>query len=126
MNINKNSLDKLIIVGDRVLIKPKSHKDQTKSGLFLPPGVQEKEKIQSGYILKVGPGYPLPVQGENYDEPWKPVDEKVKYIPLQVQEGDLAIFLQKSAFEVMYENERYFIVPQHSILMVERDEELFN
>ncbi|UZR94949.1 co-chaperone GroES [Chondrinema litorale] len=126
MNINKNSLDKLIIVGDRVLIKPKSHKDQTKSGLFLPPGVQEKEKIQSGYILKVGPGYPLPLPGENYDEPWKPVDEKIKYIPLQVQEGDLAIFLQKSAFEVMYNNERYFIVPQHSILMIERDEELFN
>ena len=127
MNIKKkNSLEKLIIVGDRVLIKPKSHKDQTKSGLFLPPGVHEKEKIQSGYILKVGPGYPLPLPGENYDEPWKPVDEKIKYIPLQVQEGDLAIFLQKSAFEVIYEEERYFIVPQHSILMVERDEALFN
>jgi len=120
-----NNLDKLVVVGDRVLIKPKSQSDKTKSGLFLPPGVQEKEKIQSGYILKVGPGYPLPSPGEDYDEPWKQADEKVKYIPLQVKEGDLAIFLQKGAFEVIYNAEKYFIVPQHSILMVERDESLF-
>ena len=120
-----NNLDKLVVVGDRVLIKPKSQSDKTKSGLFLPPGVQEKEKIQSGYILKVGPGYPLPSPGEDYDEPWKQPDEKVKYIPLQVKEGDLAIFLQKGAFEVIYNAEKYFIVPQHSILMVERDESLF-
>jgi len=120
-----NQLDKLVIIGDRVLIKPKSQTDKTKSGLFLPPGVQEKEKIQSGYILKVGPGYPLPSPSEDYDELWKKADEKIKYIPLQVQEGDLALFLQKGAFEVIYNDEKYFIVPQHSILMVERDEALF-
>ena len=120
------NLDKLVIIGDRVLIKPKSQSDKTKSGLFLPPGVQEKEKIQSGYILKVGPGYPLPSPSEDYDEPWKQADEKIKYIPLQVKEGDLALFLQKGAFEVMYNDEKYFVVPQHSILMIERDEALFS
>ena len=45
-------------------------------------------------------------------------------LPLQAQEGDLAIFLQKGAIEVMYENEKYFIVPQASILMLEREEDL--
>lgn len=118
-------LKKLIVVGDRVLIKPKTPEDKTKSGLYLPPGVQEQEKIQSGYIIKVGPGFPIPLPTDDYDEPWKDVDEKVKYIPLQVKEGDLAIFLQKGAFEVQYEDEKYFIVPQHSILMIERDEDLF-
>lgn len=121
-----NNLDKLVIIGDRVLIKPKSQTDKTKSGLFLPPGVQEKEKIQSGYILKVGPGYPLPSPSDDYDEPWKKAEEKIKYIPLQVKEGDLAIFLQKGAFEVIYNEEKYFIVPQHSILMIERDDTLFS
>ena len=58
-------------------------------------------------------------------EDWKPDEEKVKYIPLQAQEGDLAIFLQKSAFEVIYDNEKYYIVPQASILMLEREEDLF-
>ena len=60
------------------------------------------------------------------EEDWKPEEEKVKYMPLQVKEGDLAIFLQKGAFEVMYQNEKYFIVPQASILMLEREENLLD
>jgi chaperonin GroES len=52
----ENKLKKLIVVGDRVLIKPGKQNDKTASGLYLPPGVQEKEKIQSGYVIKVGPG----------------------------------------------------------------------
>jgi co-chaperonin GroES (HSP10) len=118
-----NKLKKLIVVGDRVLIKPTLQTDKTESGLYLPPGVQEKEKIQSGYVIKVGPGYPLPLPADE-DEMWKGKDEQIKYLPLQAQEGDLAIFLQKGAIEVLYENEKYFIVPQSSILMLEREEEL--
>jgi co-chaperonin GroES (HSP10) len=57
-----NRLKKLIVVGDRVLIMPSKQTDKTASGLYLPPGVQEKEKIQSGYVIKVGPGYPLPLR----------------------------------------------------------------
>jgi chaperonin GroES len=118
-----NRLKKLIVVGDRVLIKPTKQSDKTSSGLYLPPGVQEKEKIQSGYVIKVGPGYPLPLPIDE-DDMWKGKDDQVKYLPLQAQEGDLAIFLQKGAIEVIYEEEKYFIVPQASILMLEREEEL--
>jgi len=118
-----NKLKKLIVVGDRVLIQPTKHTDKTESGLYLPPGVQEKEKIQSGYVIKVGPGYPLPLPADE-DELWKGKEEQVKYLPLQAQEGDLAIFLQRGAVEVIYEKEKYFIVPQASILMLEREEEL--
>jgi len=118
-----NRLKKLIVVGDRVLIKPVKQSERTESGLYLPPGVQEKEKIQSGYVIKVGPGYPLPLPADE-DDMWKGKDEQVKYLPLQAQEGDLAIFLPKGAVEVMYENEKYFIVPQASILMLEREEDL--
>lgn len=118
-----NKLRNLIVVGDRVLIKPSKQTDKTDSGLYLPPGVQEKEKIQSGYIIKVGPGYPLPIPTDDEDI-WKGREENVKYLPLQAQEGDLAIFLQKGAIEVIYEHEKYYIVPQASILMLEREEEL--
>ncbi|MCX8489915.1 MAG: co-chaperone GroES family protein, partial [Cyclobacteriaceae bacterium] len=45
-----NKLKKLIVVGDRVLIRPAKESEKTESGLYLPPGVQEKEKIQKGYI----------------------------------------------------------------------------
>ena len=121
----KNTLKNLIIVGDRVLIKPKKLSEKTSSGLYLPPGVQEKEKIQSGYIMKTGPGYPIPIPADE-DEIWKEKDEKVKYLPLQAKEGDLAIFLQKGAYELQYKGEKYFIVPQSSILMLEREEDLFD
>jgi co-chaperonin GroES (HSP10) len=117
-----NRLKKLIIIGDRVLVRPARQNEQTQSGLYLPPGVQEKEKVQQGYIIKTGPGYAIPMQTE--EESWKGQEEQVKYIPLQAREGDLAIFLLNAATEVMYANERYFIVPQGAILMLEREEDL--
>jgi co-chaperonin GroES (HSP10) len=117
-----NKLKRLIVVGDKILVKPKNPSDKTNSGLYLPPTVTEKEEIQSGYIIKVGPGYPLPAQTE--DEPWKETEEKVKYMPLQAQEGDLAIYLQRNAINVQYEGEKYVILPQAAILMLERFEDL--
>ena len=118
----ENKLKKLIVIGDRVLIRLSKPNERTDSGLYLPPGVQEKEKVQQGYIIKTGPGYAIPLPVEN--EPWKSEEEQVKYIPLQAREGDLAIFLLSGATEVMYEGEKYFIVPQSAILMLERDEDL--
>ena len=117
-----NRLKKLIVIGDRLLIKLSKTDERTASGLYLPPGVQEKEKVQQGYVIKTGPGYAIPMPVE--EESWKPDEEKIKYVPLQAKEGDLAIFLLSGATEVMYENEKYFIVPQSAILMLEREEEL--
>ena len=117
-----NRLKKLIVVGDRVLIKPTRPDERTASGLYLPPGVQEKEKVQQGFVIKTGPGYAIPMPVD--DEPWKQDDDQVKYVPLQAREGDLAIFLLSGATEVMYEKEKYFIVPQIAILMLEREEDL--
>ena len=124
LEIDGKDLDKIIMVGDRVLIQPKSPLDKTKSGLYLPPGVQEKEKIQAGYILKVGPGYPIPAINE-IDEPWKDKSEEVKYVPLQPKVGDLAVYMQKSGFEIELKNEKYIIVSQSAILMLIRDKDIF-
>ena len=123
MDISFKNIDNLIVVGDRVLIKPKSLNDRTKSGLYLPPTVIEKEEIQSGYIIKAGPGYPIPSSEE--DESWKKEKEKIKYIPLQAKEGDLAIYLHKHAIEIEFDQEKYFLVPQSAILLLLREEELF-
>ena len=116
-----NRFKKIIIVGDRVLIKPSKQDERTASGLYLPPGVQEKEKVQQGYIIKTGPGYAIPMPVDN--EPWKNEEDQVKYVPLQAKEGDLAIFLLSGGTEVIYEGEKYVIVPQSAILMLEREEE---
>jgi co-chaperonin GroES (HSP10) len=117
-----NKLKKLIVIGDRVLIRLAKSGERTESGLYLPPGVHEKEKVQQGYILRTGPGYAIPMPVDS--EPWKSEEEQVKYLPLQAREGDLAIFLLNGATEVVYEGEKYYIVPQSAILMLEREADL--
>ncbi len=122
MKTTENNLENLIVVGDKVLIKPCSNKNKTKSGLFLPPGYSEKAEIQNGYVVKVGPGFPIPFLPDEDTEPWKPkTQEKIKYIPLQPVVGDLAIFLLKDSVEIIYNDQKYIIVPQHSVLLLERD-----
>ncbi len=122
MGLTENNLENLIVVGDKVLIKPCSNKTKTKSGLFLPPGYSEKAELQNGYVVKVGPGFPIPFVNEEDCEPWKTkTQEKTKYIPLQPMVGDLAIFLIKDSVEIIYNDQKYIIVPQHSILLLERD-----
>lgn len=118
MNLEENYLNQIIVIGDKVLIRPTTPMEKTTSGLFLPPTVIEKEKVQQGYVVKTVPGYAIPIPMENED--WKPKEEQIQYIPLQVREGDLAIFLVNSAIEVQLNGEKYYIVPQHAILMVER------
>ena len=122
--LEESDLKKFILVGDRVLVKPKNPQDRTKSGLYLPPGVQENEKIHLGYVLKVGPGYPIPAI-QDIDEPWKDKNEEVKYVPLQPREGDLAVYLQKSGYEIEFKKEKYIIIPNSAILLLIRDEGLF-
>ena len=117
-----NRFKKLIVIGDRILIRPSRPSERTDSGLYLPPGVQEKEKVQQGYVIKTGPGYAIPMPPE--EESWKRDEEQVKYIPLQAKEGDLAIFLLSGATEVLYEGDKYYIVPQSAVLLLERDEEI--
>ncbi len=113
--------EKIIVVGDRILIRPEDKLDKTSSGLYLPPSVTEKEKIQSGYVIKVGPGYPVGMPTD--EEPWKEKSE-TKYIPLQAEAGDLALYLKKDAIEIELDEQKLVIVPQSAILLLLRDEAL--
>ena len=122
--LNEKDFDKFIMVSDKVLVKPTSKEAKTNAGLYLPPTVEQKEKLGSGYVIKVGPGYPIPAVND-YDEPWKDKSDQVKYVPLQAKPGDLAIFLQKSGWEVVINEETYFVLPHSAIVMLIRDEELF-
>jgi len=116
-----NTLKNVIVIGDRVLIKPVKPEEKTSSGLYLPPGVVQQEKVLKGYVMKTGPGYAIPAAFE--DEPWKSDEESVRYIPLQAREGDLAIFLVNQAVEIKYNDEKYYVLPHNAILMLERDDD---
>ena len=124
LSLEEKDYNKFLMIGDKVLIKPKNPQSQTKTGLYLPPSVQEKDKIQAGYVVKVGPGYPLPAQNEER-EVWEKKEDEVRYLPLQAQIGDLAVYLQNAAYEINFNEEKYLIVPHSAILMLVRDEGLF-
>lgn len=115
------SIKKLLVVGDRVLVSPEDPSAMTRSGLYLPPSVQEREKIQSGYVVKTGPGYAVPNPGYD-DQPWTDAKEAFKYIPLQVEAGDYVIFMKSQGIEVEFEERKYVIVPHAAILLIVRNE----
>jgi len=112
----------VIVVGDRVLIKPEEESNKTESGLFLPEGVKQKEKVQGGYVVKVGPGYPIPDMSGD-EEPWSSEEEEedIRYMALQAQEGDYAVFLRKEAVDVNIEGDPHLIIRHSSILLLIRD-----
>ena len=124
LSIEQKNMDKFLMIGDKVLVKPRNPQNRTQSGLYLPPTLHEGEKIQCGYILKTGPGYPLPSQADE-SEIWKKKDGEVHYLPLQAHEGDLAVYLQGMAHEIKFNNDSYMIIPHSAILMLVRDEGLF-
>lgn len=120
-----SSKKKIILVGDRVLIEPDKDQEKTAHGLYLPPGVKEKDKVQAGYIIKVGPGYPVVNPNFIDQEPWATTPkDPVKYIPLQAEEGDYVLFLRDAAIEIEYEGKQYLIVQQSNLLMIIRPDTL--
>ncbi|MDE0587955.1 MAG: co-chaperone GroES family protein [Candidatus Marinimicrobia bacterium] len=113
----------ILVVGDRVLIRPDRGEKKSKAGLYLPPSVVEKQEVYSGVVVEVGPGIPLGNPEDNLDEPWSMSDGgSVKYIPTQADIGDMALFLNKASIEIKIENEDYLIVPQSAILILIRDD----
>jgi len=113
----------LVVIGDRVLIQPDSEEERTEVGLYLPKWAVERETVRGGRIIATGPGTPLPQPGDIENEPWKSYESNVQYLPMQVEIGDYAIFLRKSAIEIKFEGKNYLVVPQAAILVVVREED---
>jgi len=112
----------MLVVGDRILLEVDDGQDRTQSGLYLPPSVREKEKIATGRVVKVGPGYPIPNPNYSEDEPWSTPKDPMRYIPLQAKDGDYAMFLREQGIDVEFEGHKYVIVPQSAVLMLVRNQ----
>ena len=102
------AMKRLIVVGDRVLIQPQEGEDRTKVGLYLPP--------------TVGPGTPISAPTDLDEEPWKIASGEPRYMPVQAEVGDYAIFFRKASVEISFEGEKYLVVPQAAILALVRGE----
>jgi co-chaperonin GroES (HSP10) len=118
-------LKKLIVVGDRVLVTPQEGEERTKVGLYLPPTAVDHQAVQGGRILATGPGNPVSAPTELDEEPWK-VGAKGdgRFVPMQAQIGDFALFFRKAAVEITFEGRRYLVVPQAAILVLVRPKDI--
>ena len=112
----------LIVVGDRVLIKLEEGEERTGVGLYLPPTAVDSQAVQGGRIVATGPGLPMPDLSEPGEEPWRVTQRETRFVPMQAQAGDYALFFRKAAVEITFEKERYLVVPQSAILALVRDD----
>lgn len=111
---------RLIVVGDRVLVAPEAGEERTTVGLYLPATAIESRQIQGGRIVATGPGTPMTEPASMDEEPWKIRGPDVKYLPMQAEVGDYALFFRKAAVEITFEGKSYLVVPQAAILVLVR------
>lgn len=110
----------LIVVGDRVLVRPQTGEEKTDAGLVLPASVSGQEDVKNGRVVKTGPGYLTQNPEYSETESWKESTKPVRYLPLQAQPGDHAFFLPSEAFDLRYDDTHYMIVPHSAILALVR------
>ena len=118
----KSSNKQILVVGDRILIRPDTGESKSQAGLYLPPSVIEKQEVRGGIVVEVGPGIPMGSPETSFDEPWKEKKLDIKYIPTQAEIGDYALFLGKASIEIKIESKDYLIVSQSAILILIRDD----
>jgi co-chaperonin GroES (HSP10) len=112
----------LEVVGDRVLITPEEGDEQrTRVGLYLPATAIDSQAVQTGLIVRVGQGDPLPDPSVFDEEPWRAEERTPRHRPMQARVGDHAIFFRKAAVEITFDDKRYLVVPQAAILVLVRD-----
>jgi chaperonin GroES len=113
---------KLIVVGDRILVRPETGEERTGAGLYLPQTAVSARQAQGGWVVTVGPGVPIPEPADFDDDDLGGEHAQPRYLPMQAQEGDYVLFLKKAAIEITFEKKQYLIVPNAAILVLIREE----
>lgn len=88
-------------LGDRIVVKPLSREEVTKSGIVLPDTA--KEKPQEGSVLAVGPGRIL---------------DNGQRIPVELKEGDRVLFAKYAGTEFKRDDEELLILSEKDVLAV--------
>ncbi|MDY0109319.1 MAG: co-chaperone GroES family protein [Candidatus Krumholzibacteria bacterium] len=112
---------KLIVVGDRILVRPESGEERTGAGLYLPQTAVSSRQAQGGWVVTVGPGVPIP-EPADFEEADFGEHAQPRYLPMQAQEGDYVLFLKKAAIEITFDKKQYLIVPNAAILVLIREQ----
>ncbi len=88
-------------LGDRVVVKPLSREEVTKSGIVLPDTA--KEKPQEGTVVSVGSGRIL---------------DNGQKVPMELKEGDRVLFAKYAGTEFKRDEEELLILSERDILAI--------
>jgi chaperonin GroES len=86
-------------LGDRLIVEVLDEEEQTFSGIVLPDTA--KEKPQRGRVLAVGPGSR---------------DDKGKFVPMDLEEGDEIVFSKYGGTEIKVGTDEYLILRESDVL----------
>lgn len=111
----------LIVVGDRLLVRPEDGEERTNAGLYLPQTAVAARQARGGWVVNVGPGTPIVRVGPDGDF-WDEDGAQPHFVPMQAQEGDYVLFMHKAAVEITFEKKAYLIVPNSAVLVLVREE----
>lgn len=88
-------------IGDRVVVRPKSAEEVTKSGIILPDTAQERP--QEGEVMAVGTGRLM---------------DDGRVVALEVKVGDNVLFSKYGGTEIKIGGEEYMILREDDILAI--------
>lgn len=88
-------------LGDRILVKPMSREETTKSGIVLPDTA--KERPQEGTVIAVGSGQRL---------------DSGELRPLDLHEGQRVLFAKYSGTEFKIDDEEHLFLRESDVLAV--------
>jgi len=94
--------NKIIPLGDRVLISPITKNDKTASGIIIPD-TADKETPQQGTVVSAGEGK---------------MSDDGKVIPINVKKGDIVVFSKYGPDEIKIDDKEYYIISESNILAV--------
>jgi chaperonin GroES len=89
-------------LNDRVLVKPLSAEQATKTGIIIPDTV-EKEKPEKGEVVATGPGKLL---------------DNGQRAPMTVKTGDKVMFKKYSPDEIKVDGKDFLILDESDILAI--------
>ena len=114
---------KLIVVGDRLLVRPEEGDERTNAGLYLPQTAIASRQAAGGWVVSVGPGVPIVNPLDMSEDSWTEGGEAARahYLPMQAQEGDYVLFMRTAAVEITFEKRAYLIVPNGAVLVLVRE-----
>jgi chaperonin GroES len=88
-------------IGDRIVVRPKSAEEMTKSGIILPDTA--KERPQEGEVMAVGTGR---------------IMDDGTVVALSVKVGDTVLFSKYGGTEIKIGGEEYIILREDDVLAV--------